>query len=79
MTCDTDFAQAHIYPPEHHAGLMVLRLSRQDKPHILEVFELILPLLSQRPVHGHLWIIEETRIRIRPGSEESEDQSFQET
>jgi predicted nuclease of predicted toxin-antitoxin system len=71
VTCDRDFANTCAYPPEQYAGLLVLRLTRQDKPHVMRVFEGVTPLLRQRPVHGHLWIVEETRIRIRPGPDDA--------
>ena len=33
ITLDTDFADIRAYPPEKYAGLIVLRLRRQDKPY----------------------------------------------
>jgi hypothetical protein len=36
----------------------VLRLTSQDKPHVLRVFEGVLLLLKRRPLHGHLWMVE---------------------
>jgi predicted nuclease of predicted toxin-antitoxin system len=64
VTLDLDFADIRTYPPAHHAG-MVLRLQQQDKPHVLEVFARVIPLLSQEPLAQRLWIVEEHRIRIR--------------
>jgi hypothetical protein len=49
----------------YYAGMVVLRLQRQDKPHVLEVFVRVIPLLSQEPVAQRLWIVEENRIRVR--------------
>ena len=65
VTLDLDFADIRTYPPAHHAGIMVLRLQRQDKPHVLEVFVRVIPGLSQEPLAQRLWIVEENRIRIR--------------
>jgi len=45
--------------------LIVLRLKRQERPLVLEVFERLLPLLETEPLDGHLWIVEEERVRIR--------------
>ncbi len=70
VTGDRDFAHIHAYPPEQHAGLIVLRLTHQDTPHVLRTFAGVLPLLKQQPVHGRLWIVEDTRVRIRPGPED---------
>ena len=65
ITLDTDFADIRAYPPAQFPGLIVLRLHRQDKPHVLEVIERLIPLLSSEPLEHLLWIVEETRLRIR--------------
>ncbi len=48
VTLDMDFANIHAYPPEKHAGIIVLRLTLQDKPHVLEVFRSVLSALFER-------------------------------
>ena len=65
ITLDTDFTDIRTYPPSNFPGIIVMRLNRQDKPHILEVFERVIRLFSQEPIDRHLWIIEEHRLRIR--------------
>ena len=65
VTLDLDFADIRTYPPAHYAGMVVVRLQHQDKPHVLEVFARVIPLLSQEPLAQRLWIVEENRIRIR--------------
>jgi predicted nuclease of predicted toxin-antitoxin system len=65
VTLDLDFADIRTYPPAHHAGMLVLRLQRQDKPHVLEVFARVIPRLSQEPLAQRLWIVEENRLRMR--------------
>jgi predicted nuclease of predicted toxin-antitoxin system len=65
VTLDTDFADIRAYPPDQFSGLIVLRLRQQDKLHVLDVLEHLIPLLSSEPLEHHLWIVEETRIRIR--------------
>ncbi len=65
ITLDTDFADIRAYPPAQFLGLIVLRLHRQDKPHVLEVIKRLTPLLSSEPLEHLLWIVEETRVRIR--------------
>lgn len=37
ITLDLDFADIRTYPPSEYAGLVVLRLRRQDKPHVLNI------------------------------------------
>jgi predicted nuclease of predicted toxin-antitoxin system len=65
VTLDLDFADIRTYPPDEHPGLIVLRLIRQDKPHVVEVFRRTLKAIGQEPLEGRLWIVEEERIRIR--------------
>jgi len=65
ITLDTDFADIRVYPPAQFPGLIVLRLRQQDKPHVLEVIERLIPVLSSEPLEHFLWIVEETRLRIR--------------
>ncbi len=65
VTLDLDFADLRAYPLGDHSGLIVLRVGSQDKVHLLNVIARLVPLLSQEPVEKHLWIVEETRVRIR--------------
>lgn len=65
VTLDTDFSDIRTYPPEETPGIIVLRVGHQSKQHILEVFLRIIPLLAREPLIQNLWIVEETRIRIR--------------
>ena len=65
VTLDTDFADLRAYPPKEYPGLVVLRLRRQDKPYVLEVLGRVLTAFTHEVLAGHLWIVEEDRIRIR--------------
>lgn len=65
ITLDTDFADIRTYPPEFYHGLIVMRLNRQDKPYILTIFNKIVELFSNEPLKSKLWIVDESRIRIR--------------
>ena len=65
VTLDTDFADLRLYPPEKHSGLLVLRLAKQDKPHVMSVFRRVLKVLGEESIAGYLWVVDETRIRIR--------------
>jgi len=66
VTLDMDFADIRAYPPSGFPGLIVLRLRRHDKLHVLRVFTRTLALLLEDPlVKGCLWIVEEDRVRIR--------------
>ena len=66
VTLDLDFADIRAYPPEQYAGLVVLRLNHQDKPHVLQVMARLMPVFTLEGLEGHLWIVEEGRVRIRP-------------
>lgn len=65
VTLDTDFSDIRMYPPHELAGIIVLRLGCQAKQHIIKVFNHIIPLIGREPLKQHLWIVEETRVRIR--------------
>lgn len=65
VTLDTHFADIRTYPPESYSGLIILRLTHQDKPHVLEVMSRALKLFSSEPLEGKLWIVDEKRVRIR--------------
>ncbi|MBI3183288.1 MAG: DUF5615 family PIN-like protein [Myxococcales bacterium] len=65
VTLDLGFADVRANPPEQNPGLMVLRVGRQDKPHVLAVLRSALSLLEQEPLEGKLWIVEEGRVRVR--------------
>ncbi len=65
VTLDLDFANIRNYPPDHYPGLIVLRLTRQDKPKVLKTVARIIPLLASEEVTGRLWIVDEHQIRIR--------------
>ena len=70
VTLDLDFADIQTYPPELHPGVIVLRLGRQDKAHVICVFARVVTLLAGEEIEGRLWIVEEHRVRIRGGGGE---------
>ena len=65
LTLDVDFANTLLYPPAEYFGLVVLRLSPQDKPHVLAVIATLIPRLKAEDLVGKLWVVDEERIRIR--------------
>ena len=65
VTLDLDFADIRAYPPYRYPGLVVLRLSRQGPSHQLEVVSRLLQQLPGGSLQGQLWIVEDSRIRIR--------------
>ena len=65
ITLDLDFADIRSYPPADYSGIIVLRLDRQDKPHIVDVFEKLMSTLAEEQLVGKLWIVTEETVRIR--------------
>jgi len=66
VTLDTDFADIRAYQPDRFCGIIIMRLNRQDKPHVIEVFRRVMRLFAREPIEQRLWVVEEDRIRIRP-------------
>jgi len=65
VTLDTDFSDIRAYPPQEFSGIIVLRVVSQAKQHVIKVFQGIIPLIQREPLNQHLWIMEETKVRIR--------------
>ncbi len=65
VTFDTGFADIRTYPPGEFAGLIVLRLQRQDRHSLVRTLERIVGALASRSLDGQLWIVDERRIRMR--------------
>lgn len=67
VTLDIDFSDIRTYLPQDHEGIIVLRLGNQSKPHVLEVFGRIMPLLNEESIKGRLWVVDEHIVRVRGG------------
>jgi Domain of unknown function (DUF5615) len=66
ITLDVGFGDIREYPPEGHAGIILLRLRRDDKPWVLSVCRGLLPVLKEeKSIAGRLWIVTEHEVRIR--------------
>ncbi|MBE2221158.1 MAG: DUF5615 family PIN-like protein [Anaerolineae bacterium] len=65
LTLDLDFADIRAYPPSDYAGLIVFRLSQQDKFHVLHVCQRLIAAFERETPQQKLWIVEDNRIRIR--------------
>jgi len=64
VTLDLDFSDITAFPPEEYSGIIVLRVRSQSRPHVISIFAAVLPLLDTEPLEGHLWIVEESRVRV---------------
>jgi predicted nuclease of predicted toxin-antitoxin system len=71
LSFDLDFADIRQYPPGEYCGLVVLRLQRQDRPHLLNMLSRALPLLQEQDLSGRLWIVDEAGIRVHGGDDEA--------
>ncbi len=65
VTFDTDFSDIRTYPPGAYSGIVVFRLENQARDHVLEIGTRFLRVLSGAMLDGQLWIVEESRIRVR--------------
>lgn len=65
VTLDLDFANIRAYPPREGAGIIVIRLAHQDRSSVLQSFRFLLGFLRSNEPQQCLWIVEETRVRIR--------------
>jgi predicted nuclease of predicted toxin-antitoxin system len=74
LTLDTDFFDIRTYSPDEFFGLIVLRLKRQDKLHVLSVVSRLINILLKEPIERRLWIVEEGRVRISGGDDDSKSQ-----
>ena len=67
VTLDLDFADIRTYRPSEYSGIIVLRLQRHDAASVLAALPRIHQLLMTETISKRLWIVEETRTRIRGG------------
>ena len=65
VTLDTDFSDIRQYPPGSHPGIIVFRISRQDKTSVLNITQRLLRSFSEQDPKGALWIVDGRRIRAR--------------
>ncbi|TVQ01077.1 MAG: hypothetical protein EA381_06375 [Planctomycetaceae bacterium] len=66
ITLDLDFADIRTYPPSEFPGLITLRPINQAKPTVLALVGQLVELLETgEPLSGHLWIVQETGLRVR--------------
>ncbi len=65
VTFDRGFSNIRAYALDSHPGFVVFRLNSQDKPHVLHVCLRLIAALRERELRNELWIVEESRIRVR--------------
>ena len=65
VTLDIDFSDIRTYRPSAFSGIVVFRLDNQTRDHLLEIGARFLRRLSTNSLDGQLWIVEESRVRVR--------------
>ncbi len=65
ITLDGGFSDIRAYPPKENPGFIVFRLRRMNKAHVLEMVGRVTEALGLEEINGRLWIVDESRIRIR--------------
>lgn len=65
VTQDLDFSDIRTYPPAEHPGIVVFRLSSGSRDAVLTVGAVLIERLEESSHEGQLWIVEDSRIRIR--------------
>lgn len=65
VTLDLDFADIRAYPPADYSGLIVLRPAVQSIPTVLRLIHQALAHFAAEPLIGRLWIVDDSRIRVR--------------
>ena len=65
VTLDLDFADIRRFPPQHAAGVVILRLPRNPTLPVVEsLVRDLLRVTGERPLAGRLWMVEPGRIRV---------------
>ena len=65
VTFDRGFSDTRTHAPDMHPGFVVFRLRSQAKRHVLQATDRLIAALRERELRNELWIVEESRIRIR--------------
>ena len=65
VTQDLDFSDIRTYPPGEYAGIVVFRLPSAARDAVLRVGAVLVERLRESSPEGQLWIVEDSRIRIR--------------
>jgi predicted nuclease of predicted toxin-antitoxin system len=64
ITLDLGFADIREFPPADQPGLIVLRLRRADRKHILAALQQLIPLFQSNELDRKLWVVDETGVRM---------------
>ncbi len=65
VTLDLDFSDIRTYPPGENPGIIILRLNEQSIDTVKTAINNVILAFGKDHPSNKLWIVEETRIRIR--------------
>lgn len=65
VSLDLDFSDIRSYSPIDFAGIIVFRMVKQNKSRIVASAKRVIPLLGSEEIAGKLWVVDESRVRIR--------------
>jgi predicted nuclease of predicted toxin-antitoxin system len=65
LSLDLDFSNILVYPPERYPGLVVLRLHTPGPKAVMSLLRRVSPHFNSIEISGRLWIVDESRIRVR--------------
>lgn len=69
VTLDLDFSDIRKYQPCENNGIVIIRLSKQNKAEIESVVRKCVNFFKTEETNKRIWIVEKDKIRIR-GSED---------
>jgi predicted nuclease of predicted toxin-antitoxin system len=67
ITLDRDFSDIRAYPPQRYPGIIAISVAKQSKSRLISILRRIISLLDSETVHNRLWVVEDSRIRVRGG------------
>lgn len=65
LTADKGFANAQVYPPSSHAGIVLFRLRRESRTGYIRLAEFFLARVKLESVAGAIVVVSPQLIRIR--------------
>lgn len=65
VTLDLDFSDMRSYPPQQFSGIIIFKTADQSVQRLVQLTQQCVPILQSEPIEGHLWIVEDRRVRIR--------------
>ena len=68
FTADKGFANARVFPPGQHAGIVLLRLPRESRAGYVRLTELLLSGLDLESAVGAITVVTPEAVRIHRGA-----------